>query len=308
MPHSCPPPPTCDTGAPSLCWIRKKADFPKHPRRCNLIPTDLWSPEKSPEDGVCCLTSLLLLQKSSSCRSWISVFWPEEELWWTLGLLVFQREWTETKGNQMTNPVIMSITKQPENRAQRPLRYRKRQPCPAEHHSELIALCPIDSPRDCVGEAGIHHPRFWSKEHRPWEDVCILHLTCTSSKASRRCTEELGTEPAEQQLSTFCYITNIFVLRKAKMMFPPTWLVSALIPGQAFTTTKYLFKARTFLNRHQSANSRGFEPFGFFYFLLILCVCVCVIRCPSMYTFNHTHTLCTHYVCVLQTFSTQRSL
>lgn len=164
-------------------------------------------------------------------------------------------------------------------------------------HPEFVALCPIDSPIDCVGEAGIHHQHFWSKEHCPWEDVCILYLIYTSSKASRSCTE--GIEPAEQQLSSaFCYKTNILVLRKAKMMFPPTSPVSALIPGQAFTTTKYFFKARTFRNLHQSANSRDIDPFVLFYFLLILCVCVCVeLRVsPCIPVITHTHYVHTTYV------------
>lgn len=39
------------------------------------------------------------------------------------------------------------------------------------------------------------------------------------SKPFRRCTEELGTEHAGQQLSPFCYKSNISVLRKAKTIF-----------------------------------------------------------------------------------------
>lgn len=72
----------------------------------------------------------------------------------------------------------------------------------------------------------------WEKQYPPpavlkegalsLEGASILYPACSSSKAFRTGTEELGTEPAGQQLSTFCCKPNISVPTKAKTMFPST--------------------------------------------------------------------------------------
>lgn len=153
----------------------------------------------------------------------------------------------------------------------------------------------LDSPWDCEGEVGITTSISEARRADSLQ-MCVVHaLLVFLAKATTLCTEEVGTEP-EEQLSTFCYKTKLSVLIKVKYVstnFTRAWalLVSALILGQAFTTTKYLFKSRTFLSYCETAHSWDFWPFGSFYSLLNLYVHM-QSHLPT-YTSNHTHIMCT---------------
>lgn len=78
----------------------------------------------------------------------------------------------------------------------------------------------LDSPWDCEGEVGITTSISEARRADPLQ-MCVVHaLLVFLAKASRLCTEEVGTEP-EEQLSTFCCKTKLSVLIKVNT-FPPT--------------------------------------------------------------------------------------
>lgn len=166
----------------------------------------------------------------------------------------------------------------------------------------------LDSPWDCEGEVGITTSISEARRADPLQ-MCVVHaLLLFLAKASRLCTEEVGTEPQEQ-LSAFCYKAKFSVLTKAKTMFLPT--------SQGLGLCLYLLWSLARHSPQLSIYSKA-EPFWITVKLLILKTSDHLVSFIPSLTFmcicNHispripliTHTLCAPSVRVLQIFNTQK--